>query len=173
MVALSFKKCTINDLDALVNIGRSTFISAFKAKNNPDDFKLYMDTAFSKGAIRNQLLNPNSLFYFLYLKNDLVGYLKLNVKDAQNEQFDKQSIELERIYILQNFQGRQLGKNALLKTIEIAKDKKVDFLWLGVWEHNHAAIRFYKRYGFKKFGSHPYMLGNDKQTDWLMKLDFT
>jgi ribosomal protein S18 acetylase RimI-like enzyme len=168
---LSLKKCTLVDLDPLIEISRSTFITSFEKDNNPDDFKTYITSAFSKEKIRSELLNPHSTFYFVYLDDNLVGYFKLNEKDAQNEQFEDASIELERIYVKEAFQGRQIGKEMLFKVIEIVKSKDVTFLWLGVWEHNDAAIRFYERYNFKKFSTHPYYLGSDKQTDWLLKIE--
>jgi ribosomal protein S18 acetylase RimI-like enzyme len=168
---LSFKKCALADLDQLVEILRNTFIASFEKVNNPDDFKTYITSAFDKEKVKGELLNPHSTFYFVYLDDKLVGYFKLNEKDTQNEQFEDTSIELERIYVKEAFQGRQIGKQTLLKVIEIAKSKEVTFLWLGVWEHNQAAIRFYERYNFKKFSTHPYYLGKDKQTDWILKLD--
>ena len=82
-------------------------------------------------------------------------------------------MELERFYILNEFQGLQIGQSVLQKVLKIAEEKGVAFLWLGVWDKNSRAIRFYERHGFKKFGSHPYYLGKDKQTDYLMKIDLT
>jgi len=169
---LSFQKCTINNLDELVKISINTFINAFKKDNNPKDFKHYVDTAFSKKTIKEELLNLNSDFYFTYLNHKLVGYFKLNKNEAQTEQFDTKTIELERIYVLNKFQGMNIGKQMLLEIIEISKNQQVSFLWLGVWQLNKGAIRFYEKYGFKKFDTHFYFIGTDKQTDWLMKLDF-
>ena len=169
---LFFRKCNIQDLNELIEISRITFIDAFEKDNNPIDFENYMNKAFDMEIIRKELLNPNSQFYFLYLEKSLVGYFKLNEGDAQTECFEDKTVELERIYVLERFQGKQIGKGMLNKAIEITKSKKASFLWLGVWEKNKKAITFYKRYGFKKFMTHPYYIGNDKQTDWLMKLSF-
>ena len=166
---LSFVKCTLKDLDKLTDLSKTTFVNAFEKDNNPTDFNNYMDKAFSREAIKVQLINPNSVFYFTYFNNSLVGYFKLNERGAQNEQFEKPSIELERIYVLDGFQDKQIGMRMLLKTIEIAKAKQVSFIWLGVWQKNTAAVRFYERFGFTTFSSHPYYIGKDKQTDWLMK----
>jgi len=168
---ISFTKCTLKHLDRLHEISRATFIAAFEKDNNPEDFNNYMDSAFCKETIKSELLNPNSSFYFTYLDNTVVGYFKLNENDAQNEQFEQPTIELERIYVLATFQGKEIGKEMLYKSIDIAKSKNVSFLWLGVWQKNRAAVRFYERFGFIKFGSHPYYIGKDKQTDWLMKLN--
>jgi ribosomal protein S18 acetylase RimI-like enzyme len=168
---LSFKICELDNLDTLIKISKETFVTAFKENNNPEDFDTYINEAFNLERIKYELLNPNSTFYFTYLEDNLVGYFKLNINDAQNEQFEARSMELERIYVLNAFQGQQIGKQMLEKTIELAKSKGMSFLWLGVWQENTNAVRFYERYHFKVFGEHPYYIGKDKQIDWLMKLD--
>lgn len=168
---LLFEKCSLEDLDILIEISLSTFINAFENSNNPKDFKDYINKAFSKKRLKKELLNPDISFYFVYVDKVLVGYFKLNENAAQNEQFEQASIELERIYVTKEYQGKGIGKLVLYRAIEIAKLKGVHFLWLGVWEHNLSALRFYERHGFEKFSSHPYYVGKDKQTDFLMKLD--
>jgi len=171
-MSLILKKCTIKDLDTLIEVSRSTFISAFEKDNDPEDFKSYIAKAFNKDKMRTELMNPYSSFYFM-VKDELgmVGYVKINRKDAQKEQFDNNAIELERIYVLKEFQGRRIGQEALTLVIEVAKTHEASCLWLGVWEKNVKAIDFYERHGFKKFGQHPYLIGKDEQYDWMMKLD--
>jgi ribosomal protein S18 acetylase RimI-like enzyme len=168
---LSYKFCAVKDLPFLVEISKKTFISAFEKQNNPEDFKTYMDRSFSKEQLKKELLDENVSFYLVYNDNYLVGYYKLNSNEAQTEPFGTASIEIERIYVLNEFQGQKFGKQMLFKIIEIAKEKNLKFIWLGVWEKNTAAIRFYERHGFVKFDTHPYYIGNDKQTDWLMRLN--
>lgn len=168
---LIFYKCTINDLDKLVSISKHTFVNAFGKDNDPNDFKDYIDKAFSKKQLEIELLNPDCSFYFAYIEKELVGYFKLNIGAAQNEQFEVNATELERIYILETHQNKGLGKQLLFKCISLTKANNSKFLWLGVWEKNTAAIKFYQRHGFNKIGTHPYYIGTDKQTDWIMKLD--
>ena len=169
---LVYRKCTLSDLEELRSISIATFIHAFAKDNKPEDFENYLDDAFSSTAMHEQLTNPNSTFYFVYLKQELVGYFKLNIGEAQNEVFQEETMELERIYVLPEHIGKGIGERVLQHICEMAKLKKTTFLWLGVWERNEAAIRFYERHGFEKFSTHPYYVGKDKQTDWLMKLTF-
>ena len=166
---LTFEKCTIDDLEVLANISRDTFVSAFEKSNNSEDFWDYINHAFNENTIIEELMSSDSDFYFAYLKNVLVGYFKLNKNAAQAEQFAEQSIELERIYVVEDFQNQGVGKLMLLKAIEFAQKYKPKFIWLGVWQENKNAVRFYEKLGFQKFGTHPYFIGKDKQTDWLMK----
>lgn len=170
-MTLTYHKCNLEDLDILVKISSETFSSAFEKDNNSEDFKDYINTAFSKVQLEKELLNKQSIFYFVYKSQHLIGYLKLNIKEAQNEDFEVETMELERIYVIKPHQNKGYGKLLLLESIAIAKSKNVSFLWLGVWEENKAAIRFYIRHGFEKVSTHPYYIGNDKQTDWIMKLD--
>jgi ribosomal protein S18 acetylase RimI-like enzyme len=168
---LTFEICEINDLEALQKIALKTFIDAFEKYNNPIDFKEYLDSAFSKRQIKNEILNQNSKYYFVFSDQLLVGYFKINEKDAQTESFEQATMELERIYVLKSYQGNSIGKMILNKVVHLATENKVDFLWLGVWEKNSKAIKFYKNNGFKKIGTHHYYIGNDKQTDCLLKLN--
>ena len=168
---MKFRKCTIADIESLVQISLRTFADAFEQDNNPEDFKAYTTKAFSKNTLVQQLNNPHCSFYFLYMDEELAGYFKLNQDDAQSEIQANDTMELERIYVQKDFQGRQLGTAMLREAIRISSELKKRQLWLGVWQENRSAIRFYKKHGFEKFGTHPYYVGRDKQTDWLMRLD--
>jgi len=168
---LHFRKCTLSDLDELIEISRTTFVDSFEKDNNPEDFKNYIDSAFEKGTIAKQLDNSNSDFFFVFKDEQLVGYFKLNIGHAQTDIKSEEAIELERIYVRQEFQGQEIGKHMLQKAIALAAELKKEHLWLGVWEKNVAAIRFYQKHGFTKFDTHPYYIGKDKQTDWLMRLE--
>ena len=168
---LSYKICTKKGFQNLIEISRKTFVSAFEKQNDPEDFKAYISKAFSQEQLHKELLQPNVRFYLVYKEDTLVGYFKLNIKDAQTEPLGDSSIEIERIYVLEAFQGQQIGKQMLLKIIEMAKEERMICLWLGVWEKNSSAIRFYERYGFKKFDKHAFYIGNDRQIDWLMRLN--
>lgn len=170
-MSLYFKKCTAADLETLVQLSRATFIDAFEAVNKPEDFWNYVDTAFSEASIAAQLAHAHAHFYFAYINEKLAGYFKLNEADAQSDINDPDAMELERIYVSEHLQGQKIGTQLLDKAVAIARVFGVRYLWLGVWEHNQGAIRFYERYGFKKFGTHPYAIHTDIQTDWLMKLE--
>ena len=169
---LFYKKCTQDDLDQLVQISRTTFRAAFEADNDPEDFKTYIDAAFHRDKLADELNDPNTSFYFVYLKNDLVAYSKLNENESQSDLKGGDSMELERIYVLPDFQGKGLGRCILKQVKRITAKMAKAFLWLGVWEHNTKAIKFYEENGFYKFGTHPYYIGKDKQLDWLMRFDF-
>ena len=168
---LHLAKCTNTDLDKVISISRKTFIEAFEKHNNPDDFKAYMEKAFSRKQLLNELADLQMHFYLVYLEDEPIGYFKLNENEAQRDVKDKDSIELERIYVKSTFQGNKIGHFMLDHIKRIATNKNKSYIWLGVWKKNNKAIRFYEKNGFIRFGEHPYYIGNDKQMDWLMKLN--
>lgn len=168
---LQFHLCTHDDLETLIKISRKTFIDAFEKDNNPSDFKAYMDIAFERENLRSQLEDANCSFYFVYWQNKLAGYFKIIKNKSANELISTNDIQLERIYIFDDFQGNKIGKSIIEKTLEIAYQEESSTVWLGVWEKNANAIRFYEKNGFIKFDTQPYYIGTDKQTDWLMRYE--
>ncbi len=157
------------DLYVLQDIARQTFLEAFAAGNSEENMNQYLDTAFSLQALESELRNPHSFFYFAKLGDQVIGYLKVNTGPAQTELQDQNSLEIERIYLLQSYLGKRVGQLLYEKAVEIAVANKVSFIWLGVWEKNLHAIGFYKRNGFEEFDRHLFIVGNDPQTDIMMK----
>jgi ribosomal protein S18 acetylase RimI-like enzyme len=158
-----------SDLTTLVAISKQTFYDAFLHLNNPVDIEAYASSAFNSDKLLAELTNPYSAFYFAMLDGQAVGYIKLNYSSTQTEFQHKNAVEVERIYVLAGQQGKKIGNQLLDFTIDNALENKLQYIWLGVWEHNTNAIRFYERNGFKVFDSHPFTLGTDLQTDLLMK----
>lgn len=158
-----------SEVDLLLSLSRKTFYDAFEHVNNPDDFEAYTSKAFTREKLLTEIEDPDSEFYFAMLDTGPVGYIKLNYRSAQTEFKDPDAVEIERIYVMAYQQGKKVGNQLLDFAIEEAMEQNLRYIWLGVWEHNHAAMRFYERNGFKAFSSHHFMVGNDKQTDILIK----
>jgi ribosomal protein S18 acetylase RimI-like enzyme len=166
---ITIRKVNLNEASTLLQLGRQTFFEAFAAINHPEDMEAYAAANFTFQKTISELTTIGSTFYFAVADNHIVGYLKLNTGSAQTESQQNETLEVERIYILSKYQGKKFGEQLLNYAISIAKQANYKHIWLGVWENNHNAIRFYNRHGFNTFGSHYFMLGNDKQVDILMR----
>lgn len=171
MVNPTIRKVTPTDIYELQEIGRKTFFETFSEQNTEEDMEKYLKENFSDTAIKNEIQNPNSEFYFALNKNDIIGYLKMNFGKSQTELKDGTAAEIERIYVLNDYHGKSIGKLLYEKALEIAKNRSANYIWLGVWEENPRAIRFYEKCGFIEFDKHIFKLGNDEQTDIMMKLE--
>ncbi len=170
MQQITVRKITIADIIELQNIGKLTFAETFSSENSEANMKEYLQSGFSIEKLTAELTDPNAEFYFAELDGKTIGYLKVNVGQSQTEIKDNNALEIERIYVLKEFHGKKVGQILYNKAIELAKDKNVEYVWLGVWEQNLRAIRFYEKNGFKEFDKHIFRLGNDEQTDIMMKL---
>jgi ribosomal protein S18 acetylase RimI-like enzyme len=171
MLDIQIRQVDPDDLAALREISRLTFQETFAAQNTAENMRKYLDDAFSTEKLSAELRDPGARFYFAIIHNDIVGYLKINFGSAQTELSDAHSMEIERIYVVKAYQGKQVAQKLYETAIVLARQAAVDFVWLGVWEENARAIRFYEKNGFVAFDRHIFTLGDDAQTDIMMKLD--
>ena len=168
---ISIIKAELHDIEKLQKIGRQTFFETFSESNSEENMQKYLDEGFSIEKLTTELTDSNAEFYFAVLEVEVIGYLKLNFGDSQTELKDNKALEIERIYVSKEFHGKSVGQLLYDKVIEVAKQKNVNYVWLGVWEENPRAISFYKKNGFVEFDKHIFKLGNDEQIDIMMKLN--
>jgi ribosomal protein S18 acetylase RimI-like enzyme len=171
MGSLEIVKVTIIDLPDLQKIGRQTFFEAFSDGNTEENMSKYLEEGFSLEKLTSEFNDTNAEFFLAKLQNQVIGYLKLNFGESQTELKDTKAIEIERIYVLKEFYGKRVGQLLYDQAIKIAKEKNADYVWLGVWEENPRAINFYKKNGFVEFDKHIFVLGDDEQTDIMMRLE--
>ncbi|HSC54125.1 MAG TPA: GNAT family N-acetyltransferase [Phnomibacter sp.] len=170
MSTIQIHKISLADIDQLQEISRLTFHETFAAYNTEENMKSYLEEGFSTVKLSAELTDSNVEFYFAMLHNKVIGYLKLNFGASQTELQDNNALEIERIYVLKDFHGKAVGQLLYEKAIQRARQIKAGYVWLGVWEENQRAIHFYRKNGFVAFDKHIFKLGNDEQTDIMMKL---
>ncbi len=166
---MKLKECNQNDLRQILEIGIETYYDTFHLLNNEETMSLYLKEAFNEIKIQNELNNPDSRFFLLFYEKKPAAYLKINFYPVQTDLNDPESLELERIYVKSEYKGKGFGKLLINHTIKIAKEKKCDYVWLGVWEKNEAALAFYKKMGFVIAGQHSFRMGNELQQDYILK----
>lgn len=171
MEDIVIRKVTLEDLNLLQEIGRKTFFETFSESNTKENMIKYLEDGFSIEKLTEELNSEHSEFYFAVLEGKVIGYLKLNFGQSQTELQDSSSLEIERIYVLQEYHGKKVGQILYDKAMQVASEKKVSYVWLGVWEENPGAIRFYQKNGFVEFDKHIFVLGDDEQTDIMMRKD--
>ena len=135
------EKCTLEDIHKLQEISYETFNETFKHQNSPENMHHYFEKAFNLKQLEKIIQYLFSIL-FVYFNDEIAGYLKVNIDDAQSEEMGDESLEVERIYIKSSFQKHGLGKYLLNNAIEIAIEHNKKNIWLGVWEKNENAIAF-------------------------------
>lgn len=158
-----------NELETILHLGRETFSETFAQSNTEADMKRYLKESFNEHKMRTELSNPDSMFFVAWEDEKAVGYLKVNSGNAQTALQDNTALEIERIYVKSSHHGKKVGQLLYEKALKIAKDQNKSYVWLGVWEENPRAIRFYEKNGFVAFDKHLFKMGDDEQTDIIMK----
>lgn len=158
-----------DQLPELVHMARTSFLQAYSSNNELENVHAYLEEAFTLEQLTKEMKGEGSTFFVAMENEKIIGYIKVNQTPSQTDIHDPESLEVSRLYVLQDYLGAGIGLMLVNKAIEFAKELQKKYVWLGVWEENARAIRFYQKHGFEKFGEHPFPFGNIIQRDWLMK----
>ena len=163
-------RCNESHLEEYQYVARQSFIDAFEKVSEPESFKTYISTAFLPDILRGELMDEKIAIYFLQNdENETVGYVKLRW-DRSEEFFPNESaLELQRIYLLEQFWSKGYGKIILDFSEKYAFEHNFTWIWLVVWSENHGAIRFYERNGWEKFARKDFMFGEEVHHDWVLR----
>ncbi len=156
------------DAELIADLSRQTFYDTFAHQNTRGDMDKFLNEQFTKEALMAEVRNKQDIFLLAFMQEEVVGYARMREGKIKPGP-EKPSLEIARIYAVSNKTGKGIGSALMQKCIDIAIEKNKQVIWLGVWKKNQPAIDFYTRWGFEIFGEHDFMLGNDRQLDWLMK----
>jgi ribosomal protein S18 acetylase RimI-like enzyme len=166
---ISIRIATRADAALIADLSRETFYNAFAIYNTKEDIDKFMNEVFTREKLMAELNLPDNIFLLAYTGDEVAGYVRMRDKNIPETSLGTDNIiEIARIYTASSIIGKGVGSALLRECIAIAKQEQREYIWLGVWEKNDKAVRLYERFGFKRFGEHPFILGNDVQTDWLM-----
>ncbi|MGZ3864136.1 MAG: N-acetyltransferase family protein [Bacteroidia bacterium] len=161
------------DAEVISKLSADTFVETYSWYNTPENMQEYTQKHFSLEQTKKDIATPGTTFFLAEANKEIIGYAKLRVFENLPELAGKRNIEIERIYVQKKHHDKKAGYAIIKKCIDFAKGKNYGVIWLGVWEKNERAIKFYEKVGFEKFGTHNFQLGDDSQNDYLLKLDLT
>lgn len=164
------RRAAVEDMHALAELAARSFRAAFEADNDAKNIEDYVSSSLSVESIRNEYHDPGNIFLIACRGDQTapVGYAKLCTTSDDPSISDQNAIEIERIYADNAEIGRGVGAALMRTCLGIAEDLQCQTIWLGVWERNEHAIRFYERWGFETVGMHQFALGDDLQNDQIM-----
>ncbi len=160
---------TAPDAASITAISRQTFYDSFAGQNTAENMQKHLDSYYLVSKLKDELDDQLNTFILATEDEEIIGYAKMNDSLKSESRVLQNPIEIERIYAVKMAIGKGVGSALMKHCIDIAIQKRKATIWLGVWEHNHRAIDFYTKWGFEKFGQHVFEVGDDPQTDWLMK----
>jgi ribosomal protein S18 acetylase RimI-like enzyme len=158
------------DAELIADLSRRTFCDTFGPHNTPENMDQFLKTQFTREQLTEQVGAPRNSFLLAHLNGRVAGYARLyEGTELPPAIAGSKAIEISRLYAEQDVIGKGVGKALMQACIDLASQKGMDWIWLGVWEHNHPAIAFYEKMGFGIFDRHIFLLGQDVQYDWWMR----
>lgn len=158
------------DAPSLAMLAERTFRDAFGARNSPGNMDLHCAKAFGPEIQQREIGERGLVTTLAEADGQMVGYTQLRLLSTHPKVVAKQPAELNRIYVLAEWQGRGVAGHLMQNAIEAATRARCDSLWLGVWEHNPKAMAFYRKFGLEIVGTHAFMLGEERQRDIVMSV---
>jgi diamine N-acetyltransferase len=166
---ITIRALSVQDIPALRTLAIRIYRDTFSNDNTPENMEAFLNRDYSEESFRNEFKEKDSSYFFAEENDIPVGYLRLRSNNEVEAYLGKNTIELHRLYVDQKYQGKKVGTLLMEKALNVARDLKVEWLWLGVWERNPKAQRFYNKWGFERFSEHVFQMGDEAQTDWLLK----
>lgn len=167
---IEIRPAYVQDLVSLRKIAIETQVETFAAQNTPEVMEAHLHEAYSAARFEEEFKEEGAIYYMAWEGVEPAGFLRLRVTDEVEIHLGKKAIELQRLYVAKEFQGKKVGAGLMKQAFSYARERNFEWLWLGVWEKNFKAQEFYKKWGFEKFSEHIFWMGPDPQTDWLLKL---
>ena len=167
---ITIRQAGAGDHERIASLARETFVDSFAADNRPEDMAAYLAKAFGPSMQAAELTEPSSLFLIAETEDKPAGYARLVEASAPPCIQAKKPIQLSRLYARKPWIGKGVGAALMTACIDESIRRRCDGIWLGVWGKNARAIQFYNHWGFVQMGTQPFVLGNDRQTDFVLWL---
>jgi diamine N-acetyltransferase len=164
-----FRLATKTDVDSICILAEKTFRDTYSEFNTPENMELHVAKNFSTSQIEKELQASDCQYFIVESDVEIVAFAKLQKDHSTQGLEDKKVVEIERFYVDKNQQGQQLGRKLMQFCIDWANENNFETIWLGVWENNPNAIKFYQKMGFEFLSKHTFVLGTEVQTDFTMK----
>jgi ribosomal protein S18 acetylase RimI-like enzyme len=166
---VTIRELTEADIPQLRDLAIRIFRATFTSQNSPENLEAFLNRDYSTESFKKEFAQPGSQYFFISDDDKTVGYLRLRNNPEVDHILGPNTTEIHRLYVDPAYHGKKVGDQLMQFALDVANNRNNDWVWLGVWEHNPRAIRFYEKWGFERFSEHEFFMGNEKQTDWLLR----
>ncbi|MEM7657977.1 MAG: GNAT family N-acetyltransferase [Bacteroidota bacterium] len=163
---ISLYQPQLTEVDQWQKLAAASFLAAFDHHYAEEVLTEYMGTAYSVENLTAELKDEFSQIWIAKVDDIWAGYLQTRTNYQPEAIQGLEALEIKRLYVLPEFLGKGIGPKLMELALQIAKESRFPYLWLGVWEYNHRALRFYEKWGFEHRGKHPF-----RMTEELLEYD--
>lgn len=166
---MNIKEISRADVPVLRELAIRIFVDTFSESNTPENMNAFLESDYRVECFEQDFNDDSARHFFIVDNETPVGYLRVRKNSEADHYLGTNTMEIHRLYVDKRFHGRNAGALLMQHALDIAKVRQVDWVWLGVWEKNLRALRFYEKWGFERFSEHVFQMGDDAQIDWLLK----
>ena len=164
--SLRFRRATLDDAAPLAAFATHAFIETFGEDNDPEDLREYIESMYGPAQQADEIRDENVATWLVEDGGGaLIGYVQLRSKRVPPCVGGERPVEIYRFYVARAAHGTGVAQALMSTAFAQAREWGADVLWLGVWEHNPRAMKFYRKFGFADAGSIDFFVGPDRQTD--------
>lgn len=164
----TIRRAVPSDAASLAVLGARTFSETFAAHNTAEDLAAYLAETYGEAQQRREIEDPKGITLLGEEEGAPIAFAQIRLGETPACVDGRRPVELARFYVDRGFHGRGIAQQLMDAVRNAARNLGGETLWLGVWEHNPRAIRFYEKCGFEDVGSHDFFVGSDLQTDRVM-----
>lgn len=141
------------DCENLSALSIHVYLSTYANDGIRDNISKFVLHNFSPITFKN-ILESSHVRCFLAISNEhVVGVLIVNLKSKYQDTTEF-GYEIETLYIHPKFQRTGIGQMFL----KYLRNNIGEISWLTTWVHNHNAIKFYEKNGYKIIGETQFYL---------------
>ena len=167
---IHIRRATIDDAAVIAEIAARLFAQTFDADNDPANVTAHIESYFSEAKLCEELADPTVTYLLLDVHQRLAGFAALKAGSTDPSVRDDAPLEIQRFYVDHAHHGRGVAAHLMDACMKVAIEQGLRTVWLGVWERNPRAIRFYEKCGFVDVGGKTFQMGDDLQFDRVMAL---
>jgi len=170
---ISIRKATTNDAHLLASLSIEAFMPAHGHSAPKADISSYIEANFSVENFKKEITNSDFVYYLIYHSSKVAGFSKIIFNDPNIHISDNQVTKMERLYLLKEFYGLDIGLKLMNFNSKLAQKKEQRGVWLEVWIENFRAIKFYEKVGFKIVGKANFTVSKTHSNpNYIMYLEF-
>ena len=160
---IDFVKATEKDIPLLRKLAEKSWNSAYVEILSKDQIEYMLTEMYSESEILNQLQNPNYHYYLIVVDEVPAGFMGFEFH------YEEDTTKLHRIYLLEQFKGKGIGKKGLQFLKEKVAETLDQRIILNVNKDNPAK-KMYESQGFKTYNEEVFGIGNGfVMDDFLME----
>ncbi|KKM83275.1 hypothetical protein LCGC14_1311100 [marine sediment metagenome] len=134
--------------ESYIEIGKKAYDHHYLHLWKNQDSSPYHERSFTRDVLLKDLTDGTIELFLIHFEGKPAGVLKI-IKDSPIHPFSgEEALLLEKIYILNVYTGKGIGKEVLAFTEQRAKELSKKIIWLETMQ-NSRALHFYLAHGFE------------------------